>query len=106
LSTVDGLPIYWLIVFCALATYATRIAGHLVLARFDRVHHRVEAALNAVPTAVLTALIAPAFISEGPAEALAMLVAGIAGMKLSAIGTILVGLFVLVLLRLLLPESW
>jgi len=98
LSTVEGLPVYWLIVFCALATYATRIAGHLVLARFEQVHHRVEAALNAVPAAVLTALIAPAFISEGPA--------GIAGLRLSAIGTILTGLFVLVLLRLLLPESW
>lgn len=106
MTTIEGLPLVWLIMLCAAATLATRVGGHLILARFDRIHHRVEAALNAVPAAVLTALIAPALISNGPAEALAMLIAGVAGLRLSAIGTIAVGLLVLVMLRVLLPDSW
>ena len=42
----------------AIATYLTRIGGHLVISRFERIHPRVEAGLNAVPAAVLTTLVA------------------------------------------------
>ena len=49
----------WIILAGALLTYLTRIGGHVVLSRFQRVHPRIEAGLNAVPAAVLTAFSAP-----------------------------------------------
>ena len=52
----------WIILAGAVLTYLTRIGGHLVLSRFERVHPRVEAGLNAVPAAVLTTLVAPALL--------------------------------------------
>jgi uncharacterized membrane protein len=58
----------WIIVWAALLTYLTRIGGHLVLSRFDRVHPRVEAGLNAVPAAVLTSIVAPVALTAGPVE--------------------------------------
>ena len=67
---------FWIIVAGAVVTYLTRIGGHLVLSRFERVHPRVEAALDAVPAAVLTTLVAPALIHAGPAELAALAVAG------------------------------
>ena len=50
----------WIILWGAVVTYLTRIGGHLVLSRFEHIHPRVEAGLNAVPAAVLTTLVAPA----------------------------------------------
>ena len=58
----------WIILAGAAVTYLTRVGGHLVLSRFERVHPRVEAALDAVPAAVLTTLVAPALVQAGPAE--------------------------------------
>lgn len=59
----------------AFLTYLTRAGGHLVLSRFERVHPRVEAALNAVPAAVLTTLVAPAAWQAGPVELAALAIA-------------------------------
>jgi uncharacterized membrane protein len=59
----------------AVMTYLTRAGGHMVLSRFDRVHPRIEAALNAVPAAVLTTLVAPAAWNATPAELAALVVA-------------------------------
>ena len=47
---------FWIILAGAIATYLTRVGGHLVISRFVNVHPRVEAGLNAVPAAVLTTL--------------------------------------------------
>ena len=58
----------WVILWGAVFTYAARVGGHLVLSRFDNIHPRVEAGLNAVPAAVLTTLVAPAAIQAGPVE--------------------------------------
>lgn len=66
----------WIILAGAVLTYLTRAGGHLVLSRFERVHPRVEAALNAVPAAVLTTLVAPAAATGGPAEIISLVVAG------------------------------
>lgn len=65
-----------IILAAGLATYLTRCGGHLVLSRFRRISPRVQAALDAVPAAVLTTLIAPYLLKAGPAEAGA-LVAGV-----------------------------
>ena len=84
----------------AVVTYLTRIGGHLVLSRFQRIHPRVEAALDAVPAAVLTALIAPAAAMAGPMEWVALVVAGLMALRGGGLSTIFFsGAAVLILLR-------
>jgi uncharacterized membrane protein len=89
----------WIILAAAVMTYLTRIGGHLVLSRFDRIHPRVEAGLNAVPAAVLTTLVAPAAVSAGPAEMIALLVAGIVSLRFGMMPMFLIGAAVLIALR-------
>ena len=72
---------FWITVAAAIATYLTRVGGHLVISRFERIHPRVEAGLNAVPAAVLTTLVAPAVLSAGPAEWAALGVAGLVALR-------------------------
>lgn len=91
--------IFWIVCAAALATYATRIGGHLVLSRFEKVHPRVEAGLNAVPAAVLTTLVAPAAMNAGPAELVALAVAGIVSLRAGLLTMFLVGAAVLIALR-------
>lgn len=91
-----------LILACAIATYATRVGGHLILSRFGKINHRVEAALDAVPTAVLAALVAPALISKGWAETGAVLIAVLVASRFSMIPTVLIGLASVVFLRMVL----
>lgn len=91
--------ILWIIVWGALLTYLTRIGGHLVLSRFERVHPRVEAGLNAVPAAVLTTLVAPALLTAGPAELAALLVAGLVSLRYGMLALFLAGAAVLIILR-------
>ncbi len=81
----------WIILFGALATYATRIGGHLVLSRFRRIHPRVEAALDAVPAAVLTTLGAPAAFAAGPAELGALVVAAAIAVRWSGMMPMFLG---------------
>ncbi|NGN40981.1 AzlD family protein [Mesorhizobium sp. CGMCC 1.15528] len=89
----------WIILAGAAMTYLTRIGGHLVLSRFERVHPRIEAGLDAVPAAVLTTLVAPAAISAGPAELAALLVAGIVSLRSGLMPMFLAGAAVLIALR-------
>lgn len=89
----------WIIFVGAILTYLTRIGGHLVLSRFERVHPRVEAGLNAVPAAVLTSLVAPALLTAGPAELAALLVAGVVSLRYGMLAMFLTGAAVLVLMR-------
>jgi uncharacterized membrane protein len=89
----------WIILAAAAATYLTRVGGHLVLSRFERVHPRVEAGLEAVPAAVLTTLVAPAAAAGGPAELTALLVAGLVALRGGMIATFLSGAAVLIVLR-------
>ncbi len=88
-----------IIIAGAIATYLTRVGGHLVLSRFSRVHPRVEAGLNAVPAAVLTTLVAPAAVDAGPAELVALGVAGLVSLRFGLILSFAAGAFVLVALR-------
>lgn len=89
----------WIILAGALATYLTRIGGHLVLSRFERLHPRVEAGLNAVPAAVLTTLVAPAATTGGPAEWAALAVAGLVALRGNLMAMFLTGAAVLIVLR-------
>ena len=89
----------WIILGGAVATYLTRIGGHLVLSRFETLHPRVEAALNAVPAAVLTTLVAPSLLSAGPKEMAALLVAGIVALRCGLMTMFLTGAALLIVLR-------
>ena len=58
------------IIAMALVTYLTRIAGYWVVRRFT-LSGRIAAGLEAVPGAILIALIAPAALTTGIAESAA-----------------------------------
>ena len=89
----------WIILAGAVATYMTRVAGHLVLSRFARIPPRVAAALDAVPAAVLATLVVPAAVSNGPAGAVTLVVAGLAALRLGIVPVLVVGAAVIISLR-------
>ena len=88
----------WLSIACAVLTYATRIGGYLVLSRLERIPARVEAALNAVPAAVMTTLFAPLLL-VGWREAVTLAVAALVGLRLGLIPIIGIGVALIVALR-------
>ena len=69
------------ILAAAAATYATRIGGYVLITRMKRIPPRIEAALNAVPAAVLTTLVAPAFFTGGWDSKLALVAALFVGLR-------------------------
>lgn len=90
----------WIIAAGAVVTYLTRIGGHLVLSRFQRIHPRVEAALDAVPAAVLTTLVAPAAAMAGPMEWAALAAAGLVALRGNGMSAVFfAGAAVLIALR-------
>jgi uncharacterized membrane protein len=91
-----------LIVLMGVATYSTRIAGYWLL-RGRTVQGRMKAALDAVPPAILMAVIAPTVFMQGWAEIIAgVLTLGSALLRLPLLVTILVGMVSVVGLRLML----
>jgi uncharacterized membrane protein len=83
----------------ALATFATR-AGGFALMRFMNVKGRVKAALDAMPPAILMAVIAPTIFATGVAETLAAVITAIAAMaRLPLIAVVVIGVVSVVLLR-------
>lgn len=86
----------WIILWAAVLTYLTRIGGHLVLSRFETVHPRVEAGLNAVPAAVLTTLVAPAAMTAGPVEWAALIVAVLMSLRFGMLALFLAAAAVLI----------
>lgn len=95
-----GIPVnVWIIIGAALVTYAARLGGHLVLSRFKRIPPRVDAALNAVPAAVLTTLVAPAAVTGGPAEALTLAICLVIGFRLPMMAMFCIGWVLIVALR-------
>ncbi len=83
----------------AVATYLTRIAGYVMIKRFKTIPPRVEAGLNAVPAAVLTTLVAPAALTGGVETAIALLVALLAGLRVSGLTLIAIGWAVAMAIR-------
>jgi uncharacterized membrane protein len=82
----------------AFVTYLTRIGSDLLM-RNKTLGPRATAALDAVPAAVLTAVIAPTVLAAGMAEALAGLITAIAAFRLPLLATIVIGVGSLVMLR-------
>lgn len=95
-----GVPVnVWTIIAAAIVTYATRVGGHMVLSRFKRIPPRVDAALNAVPAAVLTTLVAPAAVSNGSAEVLTLAACLVIGLRVPMMAMFGIGWAVIVALR-------
>lgn len=88
-----------LIAASAAATYLTRIAGYFLVKRLKVMPPRLEAALNAVPAAVLATLVVPAFFSGGPDVKIAMLVALVVGLRLPPIPMLIIGWAAVMLAR-------
>jgi uncharacterized membrane protein len=92
-------PTVWIVLAAAVVTYMTRVGGYLVLSRFKRIPPRVDAALNAVPAAVLTTLVAPAAVFNGTAETLTLVACLIIGLRVPMMTMFAIGWAVIVALR-------
>jgi uncharacterized membrane protein len=83
----------------ALATYLTRVAGPLLLARMT-LSPRLTALLTAMPGAILVSIVLPGLAHGGPAEWLAALAAaGVAARTRKLLLAMLAGVGVVLLLR-------
>lgn len=82
----------------ALATYAVRAGGLLIAERLPQ-QGRVRAAMDALPPAVLSAVIAPTALATGPAETLAAIVTVVAAFRLPLIATVAIGVASVVVFR-------
>ena len=92
------------IIGMGLATYAPRISG-LLLMRGVTVEGRLKAALDAVPPAVLMAVITPTVFMTGKAETLAAATTAVAAFfRLPLLAVILVGVVSVVGFRWLIPQ--
>ena len=89
------------IVVMAIATYATRVAGIFISGRLA-LTGRAKAAFDAIPPAVLVAVIAPTVLVTGVPETLAALITAVVATRLPLLATILVGVLAVVALRALL----
>lgn len=87
----------------AAATVVTRIAG-LLLYRFVTLGPRQTQAMQAIPPAVLMAVIAPTALATGPAEIIAAAVTALAAIRLPLLLSAALGVATVAALRLLLPS--
>jgi uncharacterized membrane protein len=95
--TVDPLTLAAIVVMAAV-TYFTRVAGFLVAGRL-RLEGRAKAAFDAIPPAVLVAVIAPTALATGWPETVAAGVAAVAATRLPILATIALGVVAVVILR-------
>ncbi len=86
------------IICMAVVTYITRIAGLFVADRLV-LTGRAKAAFDAIPPAVLVAVIAPTALTTGWAEAIAAAITAVVAFRLPLLATIAVGVASVVLLR-------
>jgi uncharacterized membrane protein len=83
----------------ALTTYATRVAG-LFLRMTKEPSPRAQAALDAIPAAVLIAVIAPVMLTTGWPETIAAALTALAATRLPLVATVAFGAASVVALRL------
>jgi uncharacterized membrane protein len=86
------------IVAMGVVTYFTRIAGLYVADRLV-LTGRAKAAFDAIPPAVLMAVIAPTALATGWPETIAAAITMVAATRLPLLGTVAVGVVAVVLLR-------
>ncbi len=95
--TIDPVNLAAVLAMGAL-TYMTRILGFLIADRLPR-SGPIRVALDALPPAVLVAVVAP-IIMSGPVEAAAGLVVLVLALRLPLIATVVAGVAVAAFLRL------
>ena len=98
--TVDATTLAAILAMAAV-TYLTRIVGLFVADRLV-LTGRAKAAFDAIPPAVLVAVIAPTALTTGWAETLAAAITMVAATRLPLLATVAVGVVSVVLLRLVL----
>lgn len=84
----------------AAVTLLTRWAGYLMITRF-RIEGRLAGALEAVPPAVLTALVVPMALATGIAETAAAAITVIAAIRLPTLAAVIIGVISVVAFRML-----
>jgi uncharacterized membrane protein len=82
----------------AIATYLTRVAG-LWVVQFLRIEGRARAALDAMPPAILMAVVAPVAFATGPAETIAAAITALAAFRVPLVAAVAVGVAAVVALR-------
>jgi uncharacterized membrane protein len=101
-ASVLDVPTLLAITAMSAATLATRLGGYLLLGRVN-LRGRAKAAFDALPPAILMAVIAPTIFLTGPAETLAAAFTAVAALlRLPLLAVILTGVASVVVLRLLL----
>ncbi|PST25444.1 AzlD family protein [Mesorhizobium plurifarium] len=86
------------IVAMAFATVLTRLGG-LVLIRFMTIGPKQKQALEAIPPAVLMAVIAPTALATGPAETIAALATALVATRLPLLAAVAAGVIVVAVAR-------
>ena len=92
--------VFFLIAALGLVTLATRAGGYVMIRMFKTIHPRVEAALDAVPAAVLTTIVVPVAMTSGWKEALTIMTAALVGLRFGIIGVLVFGTAMIAVLRL------
>jgi uncharacterized membrane protein len=86
------------IVLMALVTYLTRIGGYVFL-RGRELGARGTAVMEAAPGCVLISVIAPHFVSDRPADLIALAITVVAATRTSVLPTVIIGIASAGLLR-------
>jgi uncharacterized membrane protein len=86
------------VVLRAFVTYLTRILGYMVL-RNRLLSPRALAVMDAAPGCVLISVIAPSFVSDQPADLMALAITLVAATRLSLLPTVIIGVASAGLLR-------
>lgn len=79
------------ILLMAAVTYFTRVGGYVLL-RNRTLSARATAVMEAAPGCVLISVIAPAFVSDRPADLLGLAVTVLCATRLSMLPTVLLGI--------------
>ena len=86
------------ILLMATATYLTRTVGYVAL-RNRKLSARAMTVLEAVPGCVLISVIAPAFVSDRPADLIALAITLLAAMRLPMLPAVVISVASAGLLR-------
>ncbi|AJY43359.1 AzlD family protein [Burkholderia humptydooensis] len=97
------IPTLLTIVLMASSTYLSRILGYVVL-RNRTLSPRMMSVMESVPGCVLVSVIAPAFVSDKPANLLALAITLLAATRLSILPTVIIGIVSTGVLRHLLGQ--
>ena len=92
------IPTLIAIICVALTTYSTRVLGYLLL-KNRKLSKRTTQILQVIPGCVLISVIAPYFVSDNPANLIAIAIIFLAACYLSLLPTVLISIVATGLLR-------